>query len=197
MNKIVLFHTGFARIEKPDISIGRVNADFGQGFYLSDNPEFSKRWARERKGLITYLNTYELDPNGLRIKRFRRDTEWFEYIYANRSGRNDTLTDCDVIIGPIANDTIYDTWGIITSGLIRKEQALRLLSFGPVYTQTVIKTEKGAGALRFVSATELSGDEIAAYRDTVRQEENAFQNRFSELLEEIMDSRAENPEGTA
>jgi len=31
------------------------NADFGQGFYLSPDREFSVRWARERKG-------YKHDP---------------------------------------------------------------------------------------------------------------------------------------
>ena len=50
MERILLYHTGFQRIEKPDIHIGRANADFGQGFYLSDNREFSRRWARTRRG---------------------------------------------------------------------------------------------------------------------------------------------------
>lgn len=47
---MVLYHTGFEKIEHPDIHFGRANADFAQGFYLSDNREFSMRWARERKG---------------------------------------------------------------------------------------------------------------------------------------------------
>ena len=115
MSILHLYHTGFQVIEKPDITIGRKNADFGQGFYLSDDEEFSTRWARERKGLTTYLNTYEIDLTVLNVKRFARDTDWFEYIYANRSNRPDSLPDYDVIIGPIANDTIYDTWGIITA----------------------------------------------------------------------------------
>ena len=81
-----LYHTGFDIIEAPDIHFGRQNADFGQGFYLSGNWEFSVRWARERKGRHTYLNTYVLDTAGLSIKRFARDAEWFGYIYRNRNG---------------------------------------------------------------------------------------------------------------
>ena len=185
---ILLFHTGYQIIASPDITIGRRNADFGQGFYLSDNVEFSKRWARSRKGETTYLNTYELDTDGLNIKRFGRDTEWFEYIYSNRSGRDDTLAGFDVISGPIANDTIYDTWGIITSGLLKKEQALRLLMIGPVYEQTVIKTEKAVNALRFIRAEEISPEEIASYRGTVRQEEEIFQQQFAALLAEMTGS---------
>ncbi len=185
MNTTILFHTGFQIIEKPDLRIGRKNADFGQGFYLSDNEEFSKRWARQRKGLTTYLNIYELDLQGLKVKHFLRNPEWFEYIYANRTNRPDRFADYDVIIGPIANDTIYDTWGIITSGLLKEEEALELLRIGEVYEQTIIKTEKAAAVLRFIEAKEITEAEIARYRETVRVEEESFQEEFLKRLEEM------------
>lgn len=180
-----LFHTGFQIIREPDIKAGRKNADFGQGFYLSDNIEFSKRWAREKKGLTTYLNRYELDTDGLNVKYFTRSAEWFSYIYANRTGGADSLAEYDVIAGPIANDTLYDTWGIITSGMIAKEDALRLLMLGGAYEQIVIKTEKAAAALRFVSAERIPPEEIAVYRETVRQEEARYQQEFVEALSTI------------
>ena len=81
MSRIQLFHTGYDKIPEPDIHYGRANADFGQGFYLSDSEEFSKRWARARKGLTTYINCYEPDTAGLNIRNFMRDEEWFGYIY--------------------------------------------------------------------------------------------------------------------
>ena len=37
-----LFHTSFSIVEKPVITEGRKNADFPQGFYLSDDEEFSR-----------------------------------------------------------------------------------------------------------------------------------------------------------
>ena len=45
-----VYHAGYDEIKVPDIHRGRVNADFGQGFYLSDNREFSSLWVREKKG---------------------------------------------------------------------------------------------------------------------------------------------------
>ncbi len=185
MTSKYLYHTGFEIITKPDITAGRKNADFGQGFYLSDDEEFSKRWARERKGLPTILNKYELVTDGLNIKYLTRNKEWFDYIFTNRSAGADVFAGFDVIIGPIANDTIYDTLGIITSGFISRDQALRLLMIGPVYEQTVIKTEKAAAALRFDSSAQLSGEEIAGYRDIVRQEEAQYQEQFARLLTRI------------
>ena len=182
MSRIQLFHTGYAKIPEPDIHYGRTNADFGQGFYLSDNEEFSKRRARVRKGLTTYINCYELDTAGLNIKSFARDEEWFGCIYNNRAGYPDALAEYDVIVGPIANDTIYDTGGITTSGLLKREQALQLLLIGPLYIQTVIRTEKAAVQLKFISAEELKSEETAVYRDVVRREEDEYQSLFAEKL---------------
>ena len=185
MSRIPLFHTGYDMITRPDIHYGRKNADFGQGFYLSDNEEFSRRWARERSGSFTYLNRYELDTGGLKLRTFSRDAEWFDYIYSNRSGKPDLLAGYDVITGPIANDTIYDTWGITTSGLLKREQAVQLLLIGPQYMQTVIKTEKASAQLVFISADIMESAEISRYRETVRKEEEEFQELFSGKLAEI------------
>ncbi len=180
---IRLYHIGFQIIEKPDIDVGRRNADFGQGFYLSSDEEFSRRWARDRKDSKTYLNTYVLNLEGLRVKVFERSTEWFDYISSNRAGRPDVLDSYDVITGPIANDTIYDTWGIVTSGLLEKETALRILEIGPAYNQTVIKTLKAVKALEFCGASVIGNEEIDSYRNAVEIEEKNFQEQMAKILE--------------
>lgn len=182
MSTVRLYHVGFQKIEKPDIRHGRRNADFGQGFYLSEDESFVKRWAKERSGSDTVLNAYEPETDGLKVKRFDRDAEWFDYIFKNRAGYRDTLSEVDVIVGPIANDTLYDTWGIITSGLLDSGLALELLQIGGEYRQTVIKTERAAAGLRFLSAEVMSSAEIAAYRETVRREEKEFQAQFAARL---------------
>ena len=41
---MLLYHTGFEEIPVPDLRRGRANADFGQSFYLSDDPAFAERW---------------------------------------------------------------------------------------------------------------------------------------------------------
>ena len=184
MNTLPLFHTGFEIIESPDLKHGRKNADFGQGFYLSPNKEFCRRWARTQKGRRTFLNSYELDLHDLKVREFARDEEWFDYIFSNRSFQPDQII-ADVIIGPIANDTIYDTWGIITSGLLKKEIAFPLLCLGKSYIQAVIKTEKAKAALHFKGAEELSEETVLAYQKTLKEEEQHFQEQFAALLEKL------------
>ena len=87
-----------------------------------------------------------------------------------------------MIVGPIANDTIYDTWGISTSGLLSREQSLRLLMIGLVYRQTAIKTERAASQLSFISAQVIEEKEIAEYRDKVLEEQDAYQKEFVEVM---------------
>ena len=72
-----LYHTSNTEIRDPDIYRGRKNADFGQGLYLTPDMDFAYRWA----GKDAIVNEYELDEEGLLIHRFKRDEDWFNYIF--------------------------------------------------------------------------------------------------------------------
>lgn len=61
--KMRLYHVGDRAIPEPDVHYGRRNADFGQGFYLTPEPEFARRWAGEK----AVLNEYELELGGLTV----------------------------------------------------------------------------------------------------------------------------------
>ena len=189
---MLLFHLGYQVIEKPDIHYGRKNADFGQGFYLTAQDEFAGKWAKERKEQQPVLNTYEMDLTGLEVHRFVRDAHWYDYICNNRAGRRDTLG-ADVIIGPIANDTIYDTLGIFTSGILKREEALELLMIGPEYTQVAVKTEKAAKQLRWIRSERIGRMDA----EQLKAEQDAYQEQFALELEAILDAEAEKGPGEA
>ncbi len=182
MEKLKLYHTSALELINPDVNYGRRNADFGGGFYLSDNPEFSQKWANDRKSII---NEYTLDLTGLTVKHFSLDMEWFEYISNNRAGYPDIFSETDVIIGPIANDTLYDTYGIITSGLVDGKDSLKLLSVGKRYMQLNIKSENAAAHLRWEGARKLSGTEIQESQKAVREEEKEFREAFWNALKKL------------
>lgn len=184
-NRLAVFHTGFAEIREPDVHYGRKNADFGQGFYLSDDESFSVRWAWEKAGSSTYINCYELDLTGLEVLRLERNEQWFRYIFRNRRGYEDMYGQYDVIMGPIANDTLYDTFGIMTSGLLTDEEALKLLLVGSEYTQIVIKSKKAARQLEFISSRIMDHEEIIGYRDQLKQEQASYQTAIALQLEKM------------
>lgn len=183
MSRIQLFHTGYLEIRQPDIRHGRKNADFGQGFYLSPSDEFAGRWAKERRDSEIIVNTYELETDGLRIKRFERDHDWFRYIFSNRRAE-DILPEYDVIIGPIANDTIYDTLGIFTSGYLSDDQALELLRIGPCYEQIAIKTDKAASHLIWKSSRVLEHMDVERFASQLQKEEDEYLTAVSEAMAE-------------
>jgi hypothetical protein len=127
------------------------------------------------------VNTYELDETGLAIHRFTRSVDWFQYIFNNRRVK-DGLT-ADVVIGPIANDTIFDTLGIMSSGYLKPEDALKLLMIGPEYTQVAIKTEKAANQLRFIGSERIERMD----EEQRKTEQDAYQELFALELEKILD----------
>ena len=68
-----LYHAGLEEVVHPDVTHGRANADFGQGFYLSTEREFALSWARWRDGAEVRINVYELDTQSLVVHAFERD----------------------------------------------------------------------------------------------------------------------------
>ncbi len=180
---IELYHTGYLEIRDPDLKHGRTNADFGQGFYMSKDGEFSRKWAREKVGSKIIVNRYELDTTGLDILNLTRDRKWFDYIFSNRRGKGDLLAKYDVIVGPIANDTIFDTLGITTSGFLSDEEALGILNIGPCYEQLVIKTERAKANLRWISSETIPNEQVRANRVDVEKEERRFQEQMVKVME--------------
>ena len=174
---MILYHTTNQEIRKPDIHHGRKNADFGWGFYLTPDREFACRWAKDE----AIVNIYELDLDDLSVHRFSRSPEWFEYIFYNRRLQDGLNT--DVVIGPIANDTIFDTLGIMSSGFLKPEAAVRLLMIGPEYTQVVIKTEKALKQLRFIRSEKIERMDGEA----LQMEQEAYQKAFAQEFEKITD----------
>ena len=179
---MLLYHTSYQIIKEPDIHYGRKNADFGQGFYTTPDYDFACRWAKERKGELPVINTYELDTSSIAIHTFGRNTDWFSYIFQNRRSAADRL-EADVVIGPIANDTIYDTLGIITSGYLKDEQAVQLLMLGFEYTQVALKTEKAAKQLAWKESRVVNAEEIASHQSSVFQEQEEYLEAIGKAME--------------
>ncbi len=171
-----LYHTSDREIIRPDIHYGRKNADFGWGFYLTPDEEFTYRWARDN----AVVNVYEFDETGLDVHAFDRNEDWFKYIFNNRRAK-DGLT-ADVVIGPIANDTIFDTLGVISSGYLSPEDAMKLLTIGPEYIQVAIKTERAAERLRFIRSEHIERQN----KESFKEEQEAFLEVFAERLDKLV-----------
>ena len=186
MDEIIkLYHSGYSEIRYPDVQYGRKNADLGQGFYTTDDADFARGWAHERKDSSVIVNEYILDLSGLSVRRFGQDGEWFSYILSNRRLKPDALEGIDVVIGPVSADTVYDTLGLFTSGILTPAQSAELLSCMPQRLQIVLKTERAAEHLTWTSSRALAPDELKAARAAAEEGRKAFEEALGEKMSKI------------
>lgn len=79
---IEVYHGSNISVQKPSLSFGRSDADFGCGFYISTKLEMAEKWACRKKTPI--ISKYTLDLQGLEIYEFSLDAEWLEFVIDNR-----------------------------------------------------------------------------------------------------------------
>ena len=91
----------------------------------------------------------------LKIKRFNApDEEWLDFVSAHRNGTYEG-EEFDLIIGAVANDDVYRTLQIYSTGLLTKEQALEALKIKKLFDQYVFATDEALALLKFIKAVEV------------------------------------------
>ena len=73
--------------------------------------------------------------------------------------------------------------GFYLSGVLEPAESLRLLRIGPVYEQTVLKTEKAALHLRWIGAERIPDADLKRYREALAAEEAAYQTMLAKVME--------------
>lgn len=166
MDKIEVYHAGTERVDAPDCNRGRVNLDFGQGFYLTDIYDQAYKFAlsksRDRK-LPAIINTYILDRKSIisesKAKIFEKyNEEWLEFIVACRGGK-DIWKKYDYVEGGVANDRVIDTVNMYIQGFIPKDRALKNLRYLKPNNQIcILNQELLVKHLRFVDCITIPTD---------------------------------------
>ena len=159
---MILYHGSNMVVEQPKLIEQNRFLDFGYGFYTTTNKAQAKNFAQKvvvRRGGKPIVNVYELDENAytdiIKIKRFSApDEEWLDFVTAHRSGTYDG-EGYDLIIGAVANDDVYRTLQVYSTGLLTKEQALEALKIKKLFNQYVFATYRAIRLLKFVQAIEV------------------------------------------
>ena len=158
---MILYHGSNMVVNEPKLVEQNRYLDFGYGFYTTTNKAQAENFAQKvvvRRGGKPIVNVYEIDEDaaaGLNIKRFNApDEEWLDFVSAHRSG------DCvgesyDLIIGAVANDDVYRTLQVYSTGLLTKEQAIEALKIKKLFDQYVFATNEALVYLKFVEAKEV------------------------------------------
>ncbi len=112
-DSLILYHGTDSKILTPDLAKCNSYRDFGRAFYLSYNKGLAKNWAEKKNPVRAKVNDYGIMLNNaedgcLKIKRFKADAKWAKFVYDNRTNANFVRPDYDIVIGPIADNTLQD-----------------------------------------------------------------------------------------
>ena len=135
-----LYHGSYLDIECIDLRRSMRGKDFGQGFYLSADYQQAFDIAKIRCLGTNYtpcVNCYEFDESwvssgsGLKVKRFDSySLEWADFVLLNRQNKTDIpVHSYDIVMGPIANDTVGRQIRLLLDGLIDKQTFLERLKY--------------------------------------------------------------------
>lgn len=169
----VLFHGSDHIIENPWPGGGRINNDYGQGFYCSENLELAREWACTEKP-SAFVNHYAFEPS-VPLKVLNLDEppyhvlNWLAILLKNREfdpkhplareGKEYILQEFmpqtqgyDIISGYRADDSYFGIASSFLSGGLSLQQLQFALKLGLLGEQVFLQSEKAFDALVFVSA---------------------------------------------
>lgn len=180
-----LYHGSTTEIRCPDLEHSKSRIDFGRGFYLTQDPKMACKWAAGKRE-NSVMNVYDLQTHGLRVKRFGLTPEWLLYISSNRGYSSAKYHEdgLDVIIGPTADDRLYDTLTDFWKGSISQEQTLRYLDVAGFAEQIALKSERAIRALTFVKSKTLMPEEKVYWKETSANDRREALRRMQEFKEQ-------------
>ena len=187
---IKVYHGSNIPVPDPQISKGRDNADFGLGFYVTDNYEMAEKWASRKKGNAV-ISEYELDIDKLRTYRFDLDSEWLNFVIYHRSQNKSEVSPAlntenyDAFIGPTADDKMFSTIEQYEDGLISEEIAVKALNAMDIDTQINIRTQDSINKhLRYIGSRTLGDDRKKELYLKTKKEHKAASNHVEKLIKE-------------
>lgn len=155
---MILYHGSNLTVSKPMLVAQNRFLDFGYGFYTTTNKTqaigFADKVTKRRKEGLPTVSIYEINEEKAfaecSVLRFDApDEAWLDFVSDNRTGIYSGKL-YDFIYGPVANDDVYTTFTLYTSGVLTKEQTIETLKVKKLYNQLVITSEKALSFLKFI-----------------------------------------------
>jgi len=166
MAVINLYHGGEHPVKEPQPRPPKATRshDFGLGFYATTSADQARRWVEIRmrqhvyeKGVVSsyVFNADALTKKGLKVRIFEGPTsEWFDFVMANRHDVNFTH-DYDLVMGPVANDNVYETLTLFEDGILTREEAIVRLRTYKLIDQVFFHSAEALKFLAYVDAEEV------------------------------------------
>ena len=187
-NEIVLFHGSKSGITSLTHDGSRKDCDFGPGLYLTQSLFSAVSFVNVSPNSSVYV--FKLDVKDLNVYEFECDLDWMLLISLNRGKINnyskhklienilDKIEKADLLIGPIADNKMFEIMSSFANGEITTTQALHSLSASRLGKQYVIKTKKALSHLSFVERLYLCNKEREDSLKSSKDEELLIQTKL-------------------
>lgn len=196
-----LWHGSQKIIEAPQLGLGKIHNDYGQGFYCTESLDLAREWACSRDA-DGFANRYELDIADLKVLDLLSPQycvlHWIALLVEHRSFRKDTAiaagaceclhdhflpqtSTCDVIRGWRADDSYFSYARAFVNNTITVDQLGRSMRLGNLGEQIVLKSERAFKSIRFAGFERAP---LALYGPLAKERDEAARAQYRELLAE-------------
>lgn len=172
----LLFHGAKRIIEGPlNVHVGRINNDFGQGFYTGETYAQAISFVSGYHGSSVYY--LDFNSQNLKCKEYQVNQEWMMTIAYYR-GTLDKYKDhaiiqriikdsrnCDYIIAPIADNRMFKMIDSFIQGEITDEQCKHCLAATNLGKQYVFVSDLAISQLKIVERVYLADNEKNYYKE--------------------------------
>lgn len=155
---MIVYHGSNVVVERPVLLTPKRTLDFGTGYYTTTNKNqaisFAHKVMLRNDSQTKAVSMYEIDfvnmENTLEVLKFNEPNgEWLDFVFSNRQGIY-SGKQYDVIIGAVADDTIYRVFSLYEAGLLDREETLKRLKVKKLYDQVTFCTEKALTYLHYI-----------------------------------------------
>lgn len=202
--KIKIYHGSENIIREPIFGAGKLNNDFGRGFYCTEDINLAKEWA-VTVASDGYANEYILDTEYLNILNLSdckyNILNWLAVLLEHRlfSIKNPVarrakrylmdnfdinVNAFDLIIGYRADDSYFDYAESFLNNTISVEQLASAMSLGKLGEQIVIKSRFAFSRLQYITCE-------AAQRDIYYRRRSARDNEANALYFEMLEKECD------
>ena len=198
---ITLYHGSEQLVEEPTFGKGRVNNDFGLGFYCTESEALAKEWAVSslRNG---FANRYTLDTEYLNILNLNSPDytilNWIAVLVEHRLFSIKTpvarrakrylidhfgvnVNAYDLITGYRADDSYFDYAESFLNNGVSVEQLARAMRLGKLGEQIVIKSQFAFSRLRYEGFDVAEKEKYYVLR---KARDNEANRTYLDMLEE-------------
>lgn len=142
----------------------------------------AEKWAAGKTTSIN--NIYELNLDGLNVITLGLTQQWLDFIAYNRgySDQSFDISDVDVIIGPTADDKMFNTISSYLEGDLSAEKAIKYLNIVGYSNQIVLKTERAIDNISFIKSMEIKGLQKDLLRSQILYDRKVATQGLKELI---------------